>query len=194
MTLGDRFARISTAAKLLLILTAVLLPIGALLTWLGESGIHSANAAIEGRAQDQTHAAAGSMESLIARNALALRVGANAALAEGELGACERMQRALAIAPGLSQRFELEDQSGKPLCAVGDLGDVGQSDTLELVAPGDIRVHIASASNAVAIRAGVIGGMATSVIAADEFRAATKEAGGDIRTLNLNDDFRGRLR
>jgi len=188
VSLGDNFARLSTAAKLLLILTAVLLPIGVVLTWVGETGIHSADAAIQGRAQDQTHAAARAMESLIARNALALRLAANAALAQGQAGACDRMQRALAISPGLSQRFELEDTDGKKLCAVGDPGADGDWDSFELVAPGDIQVHIAPASKVVAIRAGVIGGMATSVIAVDEFRAATKELGGDIRMLVLKDD------
>ena len=80
--------------------------------------------------------------------------------------------------------------TGKPICAVGDLGAVGDWNAFELVAPGDIRVHIAPASNAVAIRAGVIGGMATSVIPTEEFRAATKEWGSDIRSLVLNDDSR----
>ena len=37
-----------TAAKLLLILTAVLLPIGIALTWVGETGIREANAALRG--------------------------------------------------------------------------------------------------------------------------------------------------
>ena len=36
MTAAQRFARLPTAAKLLLILTAVLLPIGIVLVWLGD--------------------------------------------------------------------------------------------------------------------------------------------------------------
>ena len=51
MSLSDRFARLSTAAKLLLILTAAILPIGIALTWVGESGIRQANAALGGRAE-----------------------------------------------------------------------------------------------------------------------------------------------
>ena len=39
MSLAARFGRLPTAAKLLLILTAVLLPIGIALMWLGESGV-----------------------------------------------------------------------------------------------------------------------------------------------------------
>ena len=51
MSAAERFARLPTAAKLLLILTAVLLPIGIALVWLGESGIRQANAALQGRAR-----------------------------------------------------------------------------------------------------------------------------------------------
>ena len=36
MTMAERFARLPTAAKLLLILTAVLLPIGIALAWVGK--------------------------------------------------------------------------------------------------------------------------------------------------------------
>ena len=39
MTAAERLARLPTGAKLLLILTAVLLPIGIALVWFGESGI-----------------------------------------------------------------------------------------------------------------------------------------------------------
>ena len=88
MTAAERFARLPTAAKLLLILTAVLLPIGAALAWLGNNGIRQANVALEGRNQDQSRAVAAAIESLIARNALALRVAGNAALADGADGAC----------------------------------------------------------------------------------------------------------
>ena len=39
MSVSERFQRLPTAAKLLLILTAVLLPIGIALALLGENGI-----------------------------------------------------------------------------------------------------------------------------------------------------------
>src|SRR5512133_3659024 len=107
MTLAERFARLPTAAKLLLILTSVLLPIGIALAWIGESGIRQANTALEGRDQDQSRAAVGSIESLIARNALALRIAANGALASGTNGACERTTQSLSIAPAVAQSFEL---------------------------------------------------------------------------------------
>src|SRR5690348_5411213 len=140
MSFAERFARLPTGAKLLLILTAVLLPIGIGLAMLGETGIREANAALEGRSQDRTRAGAAAIEGLVARNALALRVAANGALANDSAGACERAQRSLAIAPAVATSFELEAADGTALCASGRNGDVG---SLPLVAPGAIRVRIA---------------------------------------------------
>src|SRR5207249_10212885 len=107
MTLADRFARLPTAAKLLLILTVAILPIGIALTWIGESGIREANTALNRHADDQARAAARSVESLIARNALALRVAANGAFASAG-NPCDRTRKTLAIAPAVSQIFEFE--------------------------------------------------------------------------------------
>jgi len=184
MKLAARFARLPTAAKLLLILTAVLLPIGAALTWLGESGISKSNEALEGRTQDQSRAAAEGMQGLIARNALALRVAANGALSQGPGEACARAQRSLTIAPGVSQSFELETADARPICSAGAVGDTGE---LPLVAPGDIKVRIAPNLNGVAIRVGVIDGMATSFVPVSELRTAAIEAPGDVGSIALHD-------
>jgi two-component sensor histidine kinase len=187
MSFAERFARLPTAAKLLLILTAVLLPIGIALAWIGNTGIRRANSAVEGRAQDQARAAATAIESLIARNALALRVATNGALAAGPAGACDRAGRALAIVPAVAQSFELENGDGKPICSKGEVGDTG---SLPLVAPGGIQVQIAPMLNAVAIRVGVIGGMATALLPVDEIRTAAVEAPGDVAALVLHDNAR----
>jgi two-component sensor histidine kinase len=187
MTLTERFARLPTAAKLLLILTAVLLPIGLALPWLGQSGIQQAKVALGAQTSDRSQNAARSIESLIARNALAMRVAANAALANGASGACDRARSSLAIAPAVAQSFELESGDGKPLCTTGEVGDTG---TLPLVAPGDIRVRVSPAADAVAVRAGVIGGMATALIAVDELRSAVQQSGANVRLLELHDEAR----
>jgi two-component system, sensor histidine kinase PdtaS len=173
--LRARADRLPTAAKLLLILTVVLLPIGIALTWFAGNGIRQANNALNGRVQDQERIAAGNVESLIARNALALRIAANGALASGQNGACDRALRSLAVAPAVSQRFEIETADGKRLCSGGDIGD---SAGLPLVAPGDIRVSIDAAGDGVAVRTGVIGGMATAVIPVAELRTAGLLTGG----------------
>lgn len=187
MNLAERFARLPTRAKLLLILTAVLLPIGLALAWMGEAGIQQADDAMKGRAEDQSRAAAQSMESLIARNALALRVSTNGALADGPDGACDRASRSLTIAPGVTQSFELEDANGRPICSAGTVGDTG---TLPLVAPGSIKVHIAPELNAVAVRVGVMGGMATALVPLGDLRRAALDAPGDVQFITVHDDSR----
>jgi two-component sensor histidine kinase len=181
------FARLPTAAKLLLILTAVLLPIGVALAWLGESGIRQANQTLLGRSTDRAHDAARAIESLIARNALALRIAANGALADDPADVCDHAERSLAIAPAVAQRFELESPTGQPLCKVGDIADTG---TLPLVAPGDIRLQIAPDSNALVVHTGVNSGMATAALGADELRRAALDAGGGIQSLVLRDGSR----
>jgi two-component sensor histidine kinase len=187
MSFAKRYARLPTAGKLLLILTAVLLPIGIGLAVIGEFGIRQANAALEGRSQDQSRAAAKGIESLIARNALALRVAANGALANGSAGACDRAKRSLAIAPGVAQNFELESSEAKPICAVGQIGDTG---TLPIAAPGDIRVRVAPDSLGVAVRAGVTNGIATAVIGLGELRSAVSAAAPAVTSIVVQDDER----
>src|SRR4051794_2002549 len=187
MSAAERFARLPTAAKLLLILTALLLPIGIALAWLGEQGIGQANRALVGRNEDQARAAVQSIESLIARNALALRIAANGALAEGTDGACERARRSLAIAPAVAQSFEIEGADGKSLCAVGDTTYTG---TLPLTAPGAIATRIAPDGDAIAVRVGVINGMATATLKRDEILTALRESHAKLSALVLLDGER----
>ena len=187
MSASEWFARLPTAAKLLLILTVVLLPIGIALALLGESGMRSANRAIAGQAEDRARIAARSVESLIARNALALRVAANAALAPGPSGACERMRDALAIAPAVAQQFELEAADGSPICTIGQANNLGE---LDIVAPGAIKVGISPGSDAVAVRTGVIRGMATAVIPVNEIRTAARHSDASPSLLILQDATR----
>ena len=184
MTAAERFGRLPTAGKLLLILTAVLLPIGAVLALLGESGIRQANSALLQRSQDQSRIAAGAIESLIARNALALRIAANGALAEGNSNACARAQRSLSISPAVSQHFELETADGKPLCSNGTVGDTG---ALPLVAPGDIQLRVAPDARAIAVRVGVVGGMATALIPLQELSGAARTGNAGVVLLTLHD-------
>src|SRR5438552_3459155 len=120
MSAAERFERLPTAAKLLLILTAVLLPIGAALAWLGENGIKQSDSALAGRTQDQSRGAAKAIESLIARNALALRIAAAGALQKSSGDPCAATANALATAPAISRRFALRSPSGDLLCTSGD--------------------------------------------------------------------------
>lgn len=184
---AQRYAGLPTAAKLLLILSAALLPIGIALVWVAQSGIHRADQASRGRTDDQARAAANAIESLIARNVLALRIAANGALAGGPAGACDRAQRSLAVAPAVAQRFELNRPEGQPLCA---LGEVPAPANLPLVAPDAIRLRAAPTYDALIVRVGVIGGMATAAIPAAELRSAAVERNSDIESLVIRDGTR----
>ncbi|MEA3081696.1 MAG: two-component system, sensor histidine kinase PdtaS [Sphingomonadales bacterium] len=187
MSAAERFERLPTAAKLLLILTAILLPIGTALAWLGETGIGKANRALAGRNEDQARATVSSIESLIARNALALRIAANGALADGSSGACDRARRSVAITPAVAQSFELETADGKPNCAVGEIGYTG---ALPLTAPGAIATRIAPDGDAIAVRVGVMGGMATALLPRSELLSAVRESGASAGSLVLLDGQR----
>jgi two-component sensor histidine kinase len=185
MSAAERFAGLPTAAKLLLILTAVLLPIGIALIWVGQGGIQQANLALEGRSEDQARTSARAIESLVARNALALRIAASGALAGSTRRACERAHQSLAIAPAVAQNFELETAEGAPLCSTGKLGDIG---TLPRTAPGEIGVRVVPDLQAIAIRVGVANGMATTLISGNELRAAVRQTGGDVPLLAIHDE------
>jgi two-component sensor histidine kinase len=187
MSLAERFARLPTGAKLLLILTAVLLPIGIALAWLGENGIRQANVALEGRNEDQARLAARSIESLVARNALAMRIAANGRIDDARGDSCDRIRKSLAIAPAVAQAFEIETADGKPLCAVGQIPDTGE---LPVIAPGDIRVRVAPDTSAIAIRVGVIGGMATTALPLSDLKLAEQSPGSAIRSIILHDGNR----
>jgi two-component sensor histidine kinase len=181
---AERFAALPTAAKLLLILTAALLPIGIALVWLAESGIRQADNAAREMAEDQAQSAARAIESHIARNALALRVAANGALSGGATDACERTQRSLGVAPAIAQLFELNSPSGQPLCSIGAVAEPGD---LPLVAPGAIRLRLASDRQSVVLRVGVIGGMATASVPAAELSNVALERKGGIEFLEIRD-------
>ena len=185
MSAARRFERLPTAAKLLLIMTAVLLPIGIALALLGENGIRQANAALNERNAVQSRAAAGGIESLIARNALALRIASAAALqdsSEPGADACERAANALATAPAISRRFALRSIDGDLLCTYGGFAPKAP---VPLVAPGDIRVWIDRPNNEVDIRVGVVGGMATASLPVAELRSAAKDESGLIKSFEL---------
>jgi two-component sensor histidine kinase len=181
------FASLPTAAKLLLILTAAIVPVGVGLVIFANDEIREADSALRGRTEDQARAAVRDIESLIARNALALRIGANAGFAGGAAGSCQRAQQALSIAPGVARSFELETIDGTPVCNVGNIGPPG---TLAIVAPGAIRLHIAPDGRAVVIRVGVNGGMATGILPAQEIRRVASESAPELGSFTVSDEDR----
>jgi two-component sensor histidine kinase len=185
--IGRWFASLPTAAKLLLIMTAAIVPVGIGLVIFANDEIHEADNALRGRTEDQAKAAIREIESLIARNALALRIGANAGFANGPAGSCGRAERALSIAPGVARNFELETVDGTPVCKVGDIGPFAGFST---VAPGAIRLRISPDAKSVVIRVGVNGGMATGTLPAAELRSIAGESAPALSGLVLGDQSR----
>jgi two-component system, sensor histidine kinase PdtaS len=181
------FAALPTPSKLLLILTAAILPVGIGLVIFATDEIREADDALRGRAEDQSRAAVSEIESLIARNALALRIAANAALADGTDGSCERAQRSLNIAPGVARNFELESIDGAPLCEVGGIGPTG---ALPAVAPGAILLQVSPDDQAIVVRVGVNEGMATGAIPLQEISEIVRSGTANVDRLMLGDGTR----
>jgi two-component system, sensor histidine kinase PdtaS len=178
-----RFAALPTAVKLLLILTAAVLPIGISLVWAASQGIRDANDVLRTQAEEQARLATRGVESLIARNALALRIAANGRISSSET-TCSMLQQSLTVTPAVAQQFELEDATGQRICEVGNIPETGD---LPLVAPGDIALKILPDEEALTFRVGVSGGMATGAFTKTELRRAARDAAPNIETLVLRD-------
>lgn len=175
------FARLPTPAKILLIISVALLPIGLASAWSAKRGFDTAGAASAGRARDQAMVANDAMNALIARNTLAVRLAANSALAGNRANACAEARRILAIAPAVSREFTLSDENGAPACTVGNMAGTR---TLR-VAPGDLRLWVAPSHDAIYVRAGVIGGSGTVRISGNELRGAIGDRNIDLAGVTL---------
>ncbi|HXH00397.1 MAG TPA: sensor histidine kinase [Sphingomicrobium sp.] len=184
MTARSTFGQLRTPAKLLILLALVMLPIGGLLMWSALRDIQSANVAMSSVAGQQARASVRAIDSLIARNALALRVAANAAVGIRGENACVEAARTLAITPAVARQFEIEDANGIPLCAKGDFADIANPPRAR---PGDIRLWIAEDERSLLIRTGVEGGSATSRISAPELSAALRSEGAAINKASVDD-------
>lgn len=184
-TLRAWFRQLPTAGKLMLLLTAAILPLGLVLIAAANSGINQANAALAARANDQGRLAIRAIDSLIARHVLALRVAANAAL-DGSADPCARARRAIGAAPAPPASFLLTDTVGTQLCIDGS-ADNGERPNL-LVDPGKVRLWLSPGRDRLYYRVGVLGGSATSSIDREEFRAALMAARAGTGTLVVSDD------
>ena len=172
-----------TGAILLLLLTAALLPLGLVLAWAAQLNIREARQALIERADQQGTAAELAVESLIARNALALRIAANGALTARTSDPCAIAVRSLSVSPAVAHQFRIRREDGTPICTVGQF-DPERDDLL--VAPGDIRIWV-SPQRMVHYRVGVVGGMATGVLTADELKQAVIDATDGLYGLSVTD-------
>jgi two-component sensor histidine kinase len=181
------FGRLPTAGKLLVILSAAVLPLGLVLVWAATSGINQANQALVARADDQGRIVTRAVESLIARNALALRIAAGGALRDGSADPCVVAARSLALSPAVARTFELSDPRGQVLCRSGDFQPERPN---LLVAPGDIRLWISEGRGHLYYRVGLIGGHATGDLSAAELREAAVASRSQLNGVVLSDGSR----
>ena len=180
----SQFDHWPTGTKLLLILSAALLPLGLALAWAARESIADANRANRTAAVEQGRAVARSIESLIARNALALSIAANGAFRDGASDPCVATARSLALTPAIARRFVIRDTSGDVVCVTGGF-EPRRNDML--VAPGDIRLWVSPHDRAINFRVGVVGGMATGELDVDALRAAASNIGEDLEELSISD-------
>lgn len=182
--LRPAYDRLPTAAKLLLLLSLALLPIGGALVWTSINGIRDADRELRQIADDDARQTGEALSALIARNALALRLAASSALGNDSSSDCDEASRTLSIAPGVVNRFEIEDATGKPLCATDDFSDL---DRPPVAAPGDIRLWIATDQRSLLLRTGVDGGSATTRLSLDELRRTVEASARSVNTVKLED-------
>ena len=184
--MSGAYDRLPTGAKLLLLLSLVLLPIGGALGWSSTTAIHAADEQLRDNANQDARQINGAIGALIARNALALRIAANGAIHNGSASAndCVEATRTLAIAPAVAHRFELENSVGQPLCATDNFADL---DRPPMAVPGQIRLWIASDQRSLLVRTGVVGGSATTRIPLEEFRRAVETASQTVDNVTLED-------
>ena len=187
MTVRSWFDGLGTAAKLLLALSLVLLPIGGLLVWSALRDFDDVRGTIASAAGQRAELSATSLENLIARNALALRVAANAALGEGSTNPCEEAATTLSIAPAVARRFEIEQRDGQPICSVGDFTDIVNPPR---ITAGEIRLWIAEDGRSLLLRTGVPGGSATTRLTHPELAGALQSEGAQFSSALLTDGRR----
>src|SRR5687767_13737867 len=180
----SQFDRWPTGAKLLLMLSAALLPLGLALAWAARGSVEEANAANHAAAEQQGRAAVRAIESLLARNALALRIAANGAFRQRSGDLCDATAQSLTLTPAIANRFVIRRPDGSLLCSHGDIVPRYNS---RLVAPGDIRLWISPQDRMVDYRVGVMGGIATGELRAEEIRAEMHDAVGEVLEASISD-------
>lgn len=178
------FDRLPTGSKLLLILSAALLPLGLALAWAARDSVQDANVANRAAAEEQGRAVARAIESLIARNALALSIAANGAFRDRAGDTCAATAQSLALSPAIARRFTIRNPSGEVVCTSG--GFPARRNDL-LAAPGDIRLWVSPIDRAIDYRVGVVGGMATGDLGIAALRAAAWEIDQGLGELTISD-------
>lgn len=178
-----------TGAKVILLLSAALLPLGLALGWTVRNEIRQSEQAVIDLARRQGLGASSGINALIARNTLALMVAANSAAREAG-DPCARMRLSLALTPAVAQNFLLRQSDGSVVCATGEIENFGPS---RLVAPGAMDIWVSQPDRALFYRVGVIGGMATGRLSVEELAASARDTEPMVRDVTLRDSRGGLL-
>jgi two-component sensor histidine kinase len=179
-----RYDHWSTGTKLLVLLSLALFPLGLALAWTARMNLLDAEGAIVDASYEDGKVAARAAESLVARNALALRVAANGAIKASPATACQVAAQSLALTPSIANRFSLHRSDGTTLCTTGNY--VASSNDV-MVAPGAIALWIAPETGALRYRVGVNDGMATGELTAADLARSVREASPRIGGFTLSD-------
>lgn len=168
----------------MVLLSLALFPLGVALAWAARVNLGKAESAVVYASYEDGKVAARAAESLVARNALALRVAANGAIKASPTTACQVASQSLALTPSVADRFSLRRSDGSELCSTVNYSASGND---QVVAPGALALWIAPETNALRYRVGVNDGMATGELTAADIERTVREAGPRISGFSLND-------
>ncbi len=174
----------STGTKLLVLLTLALFPLGLALAWTARTGLAESRRAVLEVSYEDGLIAARASESLIARNALALRIAANGAIRSSPNNPCTVAAQTLALTPAVAARFSIRGPDAVLRCTQGEFRP-SNNDTI--VAPGALILWIAPEANSVRYRVGINGGMATGEVTAEEFARAIRDFSPGIGEFSVSD-------
>lgn len=169
---------------MLVLLSLALFPLGLALAWTARINLQDAEGAIIDASFEDGKAAARAAESLVARNALALRVAANGAIKANPSTACQTAAQSLALTPSVANRFSLRLPDGSILCTTTGYAP---SNNKQIVAPGALAMWIEPDSNALRYRVGVNDGMATGELTVADIERAVREASPRTAGFTLSD-------
>ncbi|MEQ7873403.1 histidine kinase dimerization/phosphoacceptor domain -containing protein [Sphingomonas sp. ASV193] len=176
--------QLSTPLRLMLALSGALLPLGALSVYWSVMGLRGAERSIHQDAEQEADVATQTIDALIARNVLALRLAAQSVVDKAGPQSCDAAEKVLAAAPGVAHMIEIENSAGKPLCTSDDAaGMIDGPATM----PGEIRAWVSHNPDSVLLRVGVRGGSATTRLSQDELRRALIGASSQSIGAELSD-------
>lgn len=174
----------TTGIKLLVLLTLALFPLGLALAWTARTSFDDIRSELVAASTEDAKVAARTMDGLIARNSLALRIATNAALRNPRADPCEVAAQSLAMTPSIAGRFAIRDAEGRLKCTTG--GFIANDGDF-VIAPGAMRVWVFPDTRSVRFRVGVVGGMVTGEINAALLEQDVRELVPRIRAVAIRD-------